>query len=232
MAAPGISGTRAAQPAQGPKRDRTREASLQSIVPIRFHQVTAGPTPRTICSLNSCRDADAEVGAIAAGASQEGCTLTIGNGADRGKDQSKKPRVARPGSFPANSRLFGTTGAAALVSGSTCGMNRRTRSPRSPGRRRCRGRPGSSRWSASGFPERATRLALAQADRLLERVGAEAAARGDVPVDRQRLLPGRHDLDPAPDGRPVGLLADQLHASASGFPGRGSETGRCDTCRR
>ena len=54
-------------------------------------------------------------------------------------------------------------------------------------------------------------VGLGQADGLLERVGPEAAARGDVPVDRQRLLAGRDDLDPGADGRPVGLLADELH---------------------
>ena len=62
-------------------------------------------------------------------------------------------------------------------------------------------------WISSG----ATRVGLAQADGLLERVGAEAAAGGDVPVDGQRLVAGRDDLDPGADGRAVGLLADELH---------------------
>ena len=56
----------------------------------------------------------------------------------------------------------------------------------------------------------ATRSALARPMRLLERVGPPAAARGDVPVDRQRLIAGRDDLDPGADGRAVGLLADEL----------------------
>ena len=46
---------------------------------------------------------------------------------------------------------------------------------------------------------------------LLERVGPPTTARGDVPVDRQRVVAGRDDLDPGADGRPVGLLADELH---------------------
>ena len=53
-------------------------------------------------------------------------------------------------------------------------------------------------------------VGLGQADGLLERVGPATAARGDVPVDRQRVIAGRDDLDPGTDGRPVGLLADEL----------------------
>ena len=53
-------------------------------------------------------------------------------------------------------------------------------------RRRCRGRSGSFRSSASGSPAVATLSALARPMCLLERVGPPTAARGDVPVDRQR----------------------------------------------
>ena len=57
----------------------------------------------------------------------------------------------------------------------------------------------------------ATRSALPRPIVCCKRVGAEAAARRDVPVDGQRLLAGGDHLDAGADGRPVGLLADQLH---------------------
>ena len=44
----------------------------------------------------------------------------------------------------------------------------------------------------------ATCLDLGQTDSLLQGIGPEAAARGNVPVDGQRLLAGRDDLDPGP----------------------------------
>ncbi len=56
----------------------------------------------------------------------------------------------------------------------------------------------------------AIRAACARPMVCCERVRPEAAARRDVPVDGQRLLPGRDNLDPGADGRPIGLLADEL----------------------
>ena len=44
----------------------------------------------------------------------------------------------------------------------------------------------------------ATRVGLAKPDGLLQGIAAEAAAGGDVPVDRQRLIASRDDLDAAP----------------------------------
>ena len=54
-------------------------------------------------------------------------------------------------------------------------------------------------------------VGLGQADGLLEWVCPPTAARGYVPVDRQRVIASRDDLDPGADGRPIGLLADELH---------------------
>ncbi len=53
-------------------------------------------------------------------------------------------------------------------------------------------------------------VGLRQADVLLERIRPPTAARGDVPVNGQRLITGRDDLDPGADRRPVRFLADQL----------------------
>ena len=55
-------------------------------------------------------------------------------------------------------------------------------------------------------------VGVGQADVLLERVGAEAAARRDVPVNRQRLnaRTRRDDVNAGTDGGPVGLLANEL----------------------
>src|SRR3954467_13742685 len=54
-------------------------------------------------------------------------------------------------------------------------------------------------------------VGLADADRLLQRVGAEAAPARHVAVDHLPGLPGQHGLDPGPDGRPVRLLAHQAY---------------------
>jgi hypothetical protein len=45
---------------------------------------------------------------------------------------------------------------------------------------------------------------------LLERVGSEAAARGNVPMDYERLVARRHHVDAGADSGAVGLFAEQL----------------------
>ncbi len=54
-------------------------------------------------------------------------------------------------------------------------------------------------------------ISLAQADRLLQRVGAEAASRRDMPVDCQRIFAACDHLDPCSDRGPVRLPAHQLY---------------------
>ena len=51
---------------------------------------------------------------------------------------------------------------------------------------------------------------MSQANRLLQRAGAETASTRDVPVDRQRVVPRGHNLDSGADGRTIRLLADKF----------------------
>src|SRR5262249_41554714 len=53
-------------------------------------------------------------------------------------------------------------------------------------------------------------IGVPQPDRPLEGACAEAAAGGNVPVNYERRLSSRDDLDPRADRRAVGLLPDQL----------------------
>ena len=55
-------------------------------------------------------------------------------------------------------------------------------------------------------------LRLRQADVLLKRVASPATTRADVPVDGERTISRRDDLEPRPDCRPICFCSGQFHA--------------------
>ena len=102
-----------------------------------------------------------------------------------------RPVAAKRRAFPS---------AAGSVSIPAAGTSPRTRSLQSPDSPRCRGRLAWFRSQASEFPgPRLDRSWPVRSSAAC--IGPEAAARGDVPADRQRLLPRCHDLDPRPMAR-------------------------------